>query len=84
MEIPVNNVLRKMEQELHRALLEKDDIKIREHLLIIQTLCTLVLEQQNKTEVAPITSSVIPNFKKTDPKQNLEQEEANGDSLFDF
>ncbi|MFZ3591473.1 YwdI family protein [Bacillus sp. DJP31] len=84
MEIPVKDVLIKMQQESQRALLVQDESKIREHLLIIQTLCSLVLEQQTKSWDSTLTRQVMPEFILNEPKQKLDEEEANEDSLFDF
>jgi hypothetical protein len=83
MDIPVRQILLKMEQEIGSALAKQDN-DVRDHLIVIQSLCELVLHQgsdKQQTEVKLSPSYSLLN----EPKKNIiDEEEANGDSLFDF
>jgi hypothetical protein len=83
MDIPVRQILLKMEQELGRALAKQGD-DVRDHLVIIQSLCELVLQQETKKEQAEV--KLLPNHSLlNEPKKIItDEEDANGDSLFDF
>ncbi|MGJ7920683.1 YwdI family protein [Neobacillus sp. LXY-4] len=87
MTITIQKLLQKMEQELKEAKASASQSEIREKIQAIKTLCELVLEEPVKERTvteksAPIAkppmSSII-----TQPLK-VEDDEANGDSLFDF
>jgi hypothetical protein len=83
MEIPVKQILKKMELEIQQALGFEDAAKVREHVLVVESLCELILEQgkqstQHVKELVPTT----PIKKQSNTIEN--DSEANGESLFDF
>jgi len=85
MNITVNKIIDKMFVELQMAKNVGNSAKVRDHLLALRTLCDLVLDE------APVEKPVIQQVVTTPmPSTNLpitaklEEEDANGDSLFDF
>ncbi|WP_456277385.1 YwdI family protein [Bacillus sp. AK128] len=83
MNIPLKQILEKMDQELKSAL-AKDDEQVRDHLLVIRSLCDLVIQERPKN-VQMFTPPVPSHSLQNTPKKNIkEDEDANGDSLFDF
>lgn len=75
-----------MQQEILMAKSEGNEQKIRERLMAIRTLCDLVLEE-SPAKASVIEKKVIPAVLPTNTVVNtakLEEEDANGDSLFDF
>jgi hypothetical protein len=83
MNIPVKQILEKMHQELKLALIE-DDEKVRDHLLVIRSLCDLVIQEKPRYVQQPIMTT-SPHSLLKEPKKNMdESDKANGDSLFDF
>lgn len=87
MDISVNQLLKKIESELHRAKQEENALKRRESIHSIKILCELILEENGKSLAGATppqpTSQVITTTSLSTKKLDLE-EEANGDSLFDF
>lgn len=99
MNIPISKLLSKMEAELIKAKNSLSDKEIREKVAVIQSLCELILENE-KSESQPLSSPVssgisqlelqkmmgnIPTVVKNQPSPSSSKEEdANGDSLFDF
>jgi hypothetical protein len=93
MNIPVNRLLDKMEEELTEAKRVSSDAKIRERAYAIKSLCELILEESSfttNTEVSKGVSAPPPFVQPIKvveiPKQNRMKTEdgANGESLFDF
>ncbi|WP_010677266.1 YwdI family protein [Bacillus timonensis] len=97
MNISLNKILDKMQQELQSAKSEGSEQKIRERLMAIRTLCDLVLDEApvEVKRVASVPVQPFPQSVQPIPKmqqqpttiQNttkLEEDDANGDSLFDF
>ncbi|MEH7222257.1 YwdI family protein [Bacillus sp. JJ1566] len=92
MNISVGKILDKMQQELQSAKSEASEQKVRERLMAIRTLCDLVLDEApvdvRRIEVVPVPQVVqpIPTMQPTTIQNTakLEEEDANGDSLFDF
>lgn len=94
MAISVNQLLLKMENELHKAKSAQGTSQLRENVHSIKVLCELILEENqsgvtgnlagttNSPAVSKQTSTVVPVTSLT--TQKLDEEEANGDSLFDF
>jgi hypothetical protein len=94
--ISLNKILDKMQQELLRAKSEESEQKVRERLMAIRTLCDLVLDEApaegKRVEAVPVQPvrqvvQSIPTMPQTTTIQNttkLEEDDANGDSLFDF
>ena len=105
MNISLQKLLLKMEEELKRAKSAESDAVCRERIHSVKTLCELVLDeppQQSRGVTAPVEqaaqhfvpsqpsipqqqmpvnqpSTMIPQPKKLEMEDN-----ANGDSLFDF
>jgi hypothetical protein len=90
MSISVEQLLKKMESELHKAKLAESSVKLRENVHSIKVLCELILEDSGSKEVRSIPERVAlqPQIQSITPTtlsvKKLEEEEANGDSLFDF
>lgn len=94
MEISIQKLLQKMEQELQAAKASGQATAVRERIQAIKTLCELVLEQpgqtvQQVTVQRPMTISPSPELVRpvtiAQPQaRKVEVEEANGDSLLDF
>jgi predicted RNase H-like nuclease (RuvC/YqgF family) len=85
MEIPVQHILKKIEAEVQQSLKINDQQQIRDHVLSIKTLCELLLEKSPKTFVendSPIAPT--PNTVNNKNKNSFDDDEENGDSLFDF
>jgi hypothetical protein len=94
MAISVNQLLIKMENELHKAKSAQGTSQLRENVHSIKVLCELILEENQSgvtsnlagTKTSPAVSrqapTVVPVTSLTTKK--LVEEEANGDSLFDF
>ncbi|RFB17197.1 hypothetical protein DZB84_08990 [Bacillus sp. HNG] len=95
MNISVGKILDKMHQELQMAKSEASEQKVRERLMAIRTLCDLVLDEApaevRRVETVPVQPmpKVVQPIQTMQPTtiQNatkLEEDDANGDSLFDF
>lgn len=97
MNIHVSKLLQKMEGELFKAKNSQSDKEMRERLVVIQSLCEVILEEEamslkissppvseiNPTELQKMmgTSSRSTVVKST---TSYEEKDANGESLFDF
>jgi hypothetical protein len=91
MAISVNQLLEKIESELHKAKQAGNSPKLRENVHSIKILCELILEENNQksiVSVSAMTSAPAPTSTSITPTslsaKKLDEEEANGDSLFDF
>jgi hypothetical protein len=92
LDISVQKLLLKMEQELQAAKSSGKTSHVRERVQAIKTLCELVLESQ--TGEVTRSNPVIPTIREqqiltpspiqTQPKKLQIDDESNGDSLFDF
>jgi hypothetical protein len=88
MAISVNQLLEKIESELHRAKQAGNTAKVRENVHTIKVLCELILEEKDSELPRPavgVTQAIpqvvaVPTL---NPKK-LDEDEANGESLFDF
>ncbi|MFD2446833.1 YwdI family protein [Bacillus sp. CGMCC 1.16607] len=90
MSISISHLLRKMESELFKAKQEENISKVRENIHSIKILCELLLEENdtsvNRKDVVFSTeqiSQVVSSPSLTSKKLEMD-EEANGESLFDF
>lgn len=80
MNIPVNQLLRKMNEHVNAASNESET-KLREHLMAIRTLCDVILDlSHEEPKTVPQIQVVHPAVTKS---THLE-DDANGDSIFDF
>lgn len=96
MNISVQQLLAKIEDQLREAKTSDSDARIRERVYAIKSLCELVLEQEGIENAAYQQPVQQPSFQPmqapiTIPKQSIQtqtnkikMDEGNGDSLFDF
>lgn len=90
MAISVNQLLEKIEGELHKAKSAGSSTKLRESVHTIKILCELILEDNGTEAVQSIEA--VPALQRTSQalspttlvSKKLDEQEANGDSLFDF
>lgn len=85
MKITIEKLLKKMEAELQHAKLSESEGQRRERIQAIKTLCELALDEEDSLEVKTAKMISSPaSFTLGQPKKLEVDEEANGDSLFDF
>jgi hypothetical protein len=93
MQIPVGNLLGKIEKELQEAKSSSSQDRIRERVYSIKALCELLLEGEGtgSEPVRPAASYIpqpvqesVPLASIQQPKKMNMENEANGDSIFDF
>lgn len=90
--ISVSKILDRMQQEVQVAKSEASEQKVRERLMAIRTLCDLVLDESpvevRRVEAVPVqqVAPPIPTMQPTKIQNTtkLKEDDANGDSLFDF
>lgn len=94
--ISIQQLLAKIEDQLTEAKSSNSDARIRERVYAIKSLCELVLEQERKEGITYQQTVQQPSFQAVQapiaiPKQTIQtqtnkvkMEEGNGDSLFDF
>jgi hypothetical protein len=91
MNISVQKLLAKMEEELQLAKATVKEENLREKVYSIKTLCELILDEKQIKRESPAPLQVTPQgfiqqpmIPVGQPKKLVVDEEANGDSLFDF
>lgn len=90
MNISVQKLLGKIEEELRQAKSSDSEARMREKIYAVKTLCELVLEEQSSSANAPQSFSTpapiqTPVMNPYGQVQKMKiDEESNGDSLFDF
>ncbi len=85
--ISVNQLLSKMESELIEARASRDGAQMREKVYAIKSLCDLILETplSSTMKTNDTTSNVQLAARPLATNDNqLQVDEANGDSIFDF
>ncbi len=89
--IAVTHVLDELQKQLAKAKNSSDEQEIRESLAAMQSLCGLVLGAKDAggssvTSRTPAAAPSIPAVPVSSPMEGklLEEEDANGGSLFDF
>jgi hypothetical protein len=93
--ISVDKLLTKIEEELKLAKTSTKQENLREKVYSIKILCELILEEKQNPQAAPPTTTPVyqpviaqPSFQQpvslNQPKKLEMEDEANGDSLFDF
>ncbi|MDR7078665.1 hypothetical protein J2Y03_003718 [Neobacillus niacini] len=96
MNISVDKLLRKIEEELKLAKNSTKQENLREKVYSIKILCELILDEKQNLHVA--TPAITPAYQQpviaqpsfrqpvslNQPKKLEMEDEANGDSLFDF
>lgn len=86
--ISTERIIEEMQRQLNYAKTAEDDQAIREALTAIRALCQVVLASNEKTEepiITPRTMAIShkPQISSLDSRP-LEEEDANGGSIFDF
>ncbi|UGB30847.1 YwdI family protein [Metabacillus sp. B2-18] len=100
MNIPVSKLLIKMEAELIKAKNSSSTKEVREKVAVIQSLCEIILDEKSEVSVQPLSSpssseisqlelqKMMGNMstvvKNPTSERTVKEEDANGDSLFDF
>lgn len=99
MDIPISKLLIKMETELAKAKNSHSDKERRERIVVIQSLCELILDEkpQQVQQILSPSTGTISNSELQKMMGNMatvvknpstasvrKEDEANGDSLFDF
>jgi hypothetical protein len=93
MDISVNKLLNKISEEVTEAKKASSEAKIRERARAIKAICELILEEPTKAEPISVSSNIqvltptppiTPSFQVSQEKKMEMDDEANGDSLFDF
>ena len=95
MNISVEKLLRKIEEELTLAKKSTKQENLREKVYSIKILCELILDEKQRQQEAPLNPvpayqpvTVQPSFQQpvtlNQPKKLEMEDEANGDSLLDF
>ncbi|MFC4321841.1 YwdI family protein [Litchfieldia salsa] len=85
MNIPMNRILDKMSNELAKAKQEQSEVRIREHLIVMRTLCDLVLEEKQDLNERTYSNNELNLVeKKMMSTPSRVDDDGNGDSLLDF
>lgn len=95
MNIHVSKLLAKMEQELQKAKMSSQDKDVREHMIVIQSLCEVILDE--KVSFKPSSQSTdefsklelqkmmgMSSEKVSSPMSSRVEDDEKSDSLFDF
>lgn len=77
--IPLDRVLTEMEKQLSAAKNAGDEQSMREALSAIRSLCEVALSPEQPSATRKLHVQHAPSV-----KQQLIEEDANGDSIFDF
>lgn len=77
--IPLSRIVVEIEKHVSKAKLRDDESSIRESLIAIRALCDVALEESSKMYLH--AQSLEPQPIQT---ERIKEEDANGDSLFDF
>jgi hypothetical protein len=98
MSISVGKLLDKIEEELVEAKKFHSDARVRERVYAMKTMCELILEESSAVShveptnvrstatnmAAPTPAPVQSTTLVSQPKRIRMNDEANGDSIFDF
>ncbi len=91
MNISVQKLLTKIDEELQQAKTENKLEGLRERVYSIKILCELILDEAEGTAAAALKEAAVynpvaeqPPLSVPQPKKLELDDEANGDSLFDF
>ncbi|MCM3315167.1 YwdI family protein [Rummeliibacillus stabekisii] len=94
--ISYDAVIRELEKHIHQAGQRSSEAKMREELSAIRALCDLALQSDKSPTphtvmpkmigetVQDLSHSSVSSMPKSLTANKLEEEDANGDSLFDF
>lgn len=88
MNISLQRLLGKIEEELNKAKQTDNEARIRERIHAVKALCELILEEQtDKQQTLKMAPSITPapsvTVSQSSQRVNADKQ-ANGDSLFDF
>lgn len=83
--ISYNRIMSEMERQLQLAKQANEEGKMREALTAIQSLCAIVLEGEVR-QVTSESTTVAYQSTRVQPigEQQLQEKDANGESIFDF
>lgn len=93
MGISMQKLLRKMEEEIRNARISASETRIRERIQAIKTLCELILEEPEEKQHQFTSMTTVPTQAVTinnperlvnNHKRLQTDDDANGESLFDF
>jgi Family of unknown function (DUF5327) len=98
--IPVSKLLSKMEGELIKAKNSSSTKEVREKVAVIQSLCEIILDEKSEVQTQSSSSPSSSGISQLDLQKmmgnmstvvknpasetTVKEEDANGDSLFDF
>lgn len=82
MMISYDVLLKQLEQHVLQAKNAVHEQEMREHLSAVRALCDVVLTAQSKPQIAALPQVMTPQT--TAQATPLQENGANGDSLFDF
>ncbi|WPK12580.1 YwdI family protein [Lysinibacillus louembei] len=79
-------LLKQLEQHVLQAKNAVNEQEMREHLSAVRALCDVVLTAQSKPQIAALPQVITPQTtaQATAQATPLQENGANGDSLFDF
>lgn len=82
-------LLNEMEKHITNAKNLKNDEALREHIIAVRALCDLALATKGAMQTLAVSQSIQPSaFVERTPSSltstKLEEDDANGDSIFDF
>ncbi|TQR21109.1 YwdI family protein [Psychrobacillus vulpis] len=80
--ISYNQIVIQIEKQLHKAKLETNEQTTREAFAAIRALCEVALD--SSTPVTPSSSFVQTNQVMSTQSTAVKEDDANGESLFDF
>lgn len=92
MDIHISKLLAKMEKEIHQAMQSSSDSEVRERLLVVKSLCDLVLDEK-PGETYDMRQPSSNDFDSLQLQKMMgssalskkkEEDDVNGDSIFDF
>ena len=81
--IPLSRIVAEIEKQAANAKLRGDETGIRESLVAIRSLCNVALEESSNHLKQPLRI-VEPQSQPIQSSEPLNEDGANGDSLFDF
>lgn len=91
--ISYETIVQQIEKHAIQAKQTRDEQQIREHLSAIRALCEVVLDDGKPVAKLPLATPSVHNIQTTSmmisqplvaSSQKIEEEDANGESLFDF
>jgi hypothetical protein len=87
MNIPIEVIVAQMEKEITKIKKEFNINKKKESVAAVKVLCDLILEEDSEKEMAHAEDTMLKKMvgeTKVINKGKIPENDANGDSLFDF